>query len=815
MIGDKLGWIRNSLNRAGIYTEDLLQGGNPLGFFSVKNSSDVEIPSKFKHIDNKITQLTIKKNLMNYLSHDEELFCENIIKYKHGRTVRYKNTSEYLIVSNSSLLSPLLEYRGEFFSDTWPYTEFSHYLREEGAVDIIYRPNFNKIKNLLDKYIDILLGEYGLRNIFLVRSNPSLMYIKGKGIEEYDSDLLLSRLDFLNDVDNYFINRTECMVIDTFDLFLPNEDKGRVPFLNYPESAFNQLGFDIIDAIYDIESKKNTNGSVVYNSNFLKSQNDFNIFVDSLDRIAKSLSSEDDVRYVEQYSLGGVISLDFILYIYKFFKKTNDTVFTRRICSNLLRNKKCFALCKCIDRFNKNRKFLLNYPYFSGEVLDDWDSKGACLRISDCIALLIDINSEEPIKIEEFNFLHNVNDDEIIKSGYRCDILSAEALCQNIRFYVQRAKKGESRHPVFLTFENNLTFKQSLFVVDYRYLFSNEPFIIGSNVDLDSFCPRTNLEFLFDEKSKIVRFAKGFADQIQIYFFSKCVQGDGRVYYDDLNVRKVDAQHLGYELDKVLKENIEDRCFSNILSDLLLKSFEGKESSVADIFFESGVYNLFAISNQDYHYGNFKKCTRIFFEYKNDSEGGNLGVLANFSKNSLCYYACYFIAEQLLQYFDLSFGDLFSFVDFSDNLNLNISSDMNSYKSIGVHVRRGDYSEKVETDFEYYKNYISKIFDIEEYCNGRLYVFSDDIVWCKTHSDLLGLNNKKIKYVRYIGHNKGDESFRDMQLLMNCDVIISHTGGFSRVAYLMSDKCKIFITPRKWINSVHKKINKGNKYNIY
>ena len=78
MIGDKLGWIRNSLNRAGIYTEDLLQGGNPLGFFSVKNSSDVEIPSKFKHIDNKITQLTIKKNLMNYLSHDEELFCENI-----------------------------------------------------------------------------------------------------------------------------------------------------------------------------------------------------------------------------------------------------------------------------------------------------------------------------------------------------------------------------------------------------------------------------------------------------------------------------------------------------------------------------------------------------------------------------------------------------------------------------------------------------------------------------------------------------------------------------------------------------------------
>lgn len=66
IIGNYLDKIRYSLNRAGIYTEDILRGGNPMGFVSLAEEiRDISFPADIETVNDKITQLTIKKIWMH------------------------------------------------------------------------------------------------------------------------------------------------------------------------------------------------------------------------------------------------------------------------------------------------------------------------------------------------------------------------------------------------------------------------------------------------------------------------------------------------------------------------------------------------------------------------------------------------------------------------------------------------------------------------------------------------------------------------------------------------------------------------------
>ena len=111
ILGNDLNAIRHSLNRAGIYTEDIIRTGNPLGFVSLEEGKKgTTFPEYIEAVNNKVTQLTLKKNLDEYLSHDECKFKSNEIEIKIGKTVRFKNASSYVIICNSNLVNPLFLY---------------------------------------------------------------------------------------------------------------------------------------------------------------------------------------------------------------------------------------------------------------------------------------------------------------------------------------------------------------------------------------------------------------------------------------------------------------------------------------------------------------------------------------------------------------------------------------------------------------------------------------------------------------------------------------------------------------------------------
>ena len=170
--------------------------------------------------------------------------------------------------------------------------------------------------------------------------------------------------------------------------------------------------------------------------------------------------------------------------------------------------------------------------------------------------------------------------------------------------------------------------------------------------------------------------------------------------------------------------------------------------------------------------------------------------------------------ELLLLHYPINLNQLYQFPEFDDETNSRLQQEMNSYTAVGVHVRRGDYTQWGETDHKFYSEAIHKIIGTLEYHDAKFYVFSDNIPWCRAHAETLGLLQVDKDNLTFISHNKGENSFRDMQLLTLCKAIIGQQGGFARMAYVLSQKSEMFISPDKEANKLFRKIGRGNKYDI-
>ena len=133
----------------------------------------------------------------------------------------------------------------------------------------------------------------------------------------------------------------------------------------------------------------------------------------------------------------------------------------------------------------------------------------------------------------------------------------------------------------------------------------------------------------------------------------------------------------------------------------------------------------------------------------------------------------------------------------SDKNNIALMGDINSFNSVSIHIRRGDYEStywKTVLGFinyhNYYRNALAYINNKVE--NPHFFIFSDDIEWAKA--------NLKISNCTYIGHNKAEKSYIDMYLMSLCKHNIIANSTFSWwAAWLNKNINKIVIMPEKWI----------------
>lgn len=167
-------------------------------------------------------------------------------------------------------------------------------------------------------------------------------------------------------------------------------------------------------------------------------------------------------------------------------------------------------------------------------------------------------------------------------------------------------------------------------------------------------------------------------------------------------------------------------------------------------------------------------------------------------RNDDIFYDGYWQNEDYFKNIRKSILDAFCFPGIVDERNKILIEKLYGKNSVSCHVRRGDYLKHpmmcVCTP-EYYARAISKM---NQQVNPELYcVFSDDIEWCRENIGALckGMN------VIYVDWNKGQESFRDMQLMSLCKHNIIANSSFSWWgAWLNQNKDKVVMAPKDWMN---------------
>lgn len=165
-----------------------------------------------------------------------------------------------------------------------------------------------------------------------------------------------------------------------------------------------------------------------------------------------------------------------------------------------------------------------------------------------------------------------------------------------------------------------------------------------------------------------------------------------------------------------------------------------------------------------------------------------------------CYLYGYWQSEQYFKSVESVIRRDFDFREPLVGVNADLASEIQRFQSISLHVRRGDYISDTKTrsimdicSLDYYLGAIKHIADHVD--NPIFFIFSDDMAWVKEN---LMLNYDCI----YVSHNRGAESYRDMQLMSLCKHHIIANSSFSWWgAWLNPNSEKIVVAPKIWFRN--------------
>lgn len=151
---------------------------------------------------------------------------------------------------------------------------------------------------------------------------------------------------------------------------------------------------------------------------------------------------------------------------------------------------------------------------------------------------------------------------------------------------------------------------------------------------------------------------------------------------------------------------------------------------------------------------------------------------------------------------------LFAFpLESLDVVNEKLMATIKRTNSIAIHIRRGDYVNDTITQqyhgncsLEYYLKAISLLTAKEK--EFSLFFFSDDSEWVKEQF-------KDLPYSKqFIGHNAGENSWKDMLLMSCCKHNIIANSSFSWWAsWLNTNPDKTVIAPQKWFTKPENEMN--------
>ena len=377
---------------------------------------------------------------------------------------------------------------------------------------------------------------------------------------------------------------------------------------------------------------------------------------------------------------------------------------------------------------------------------------------------------------------------EIKNNNFYCSLGYIEQLCSNLKFYIDRAREGYGNQPLKVRFSGIKEFMTSLFFIDWKNILESEYFIFeidgidGIECNQQEYKARTDLSFLFKGEVRIFHIRAGLTDQMRYYLSSKIITENSRFfpYYDDIYITK-NKIFNGLELEKIIAENIQSRCFSSIFSPALIRNNFKGIASVNDLY-DAGFCEVISICQTMYEFSKIQKGTRmLLLEGSEDMLKNIYGRVQYFN-----YLGGFGKKEFNKKYL--------KFPDFDTPQNIDLARDMCENDAVVIHIRRGDFVRYgYEVDIKHYQEALEKLKTMSEYYLKKFYIFSDDILWCRKHIDEFGFSIFPDSEIIFVDHNKYEESYRDMQLMFLGKVIIGGRSGFVKIVAYSSERVEKFI----------------------
>lgn len=312
------------------------------------------------------------------------------------------------------------------------------------------------------------------------------------------------------------------------------------------------------------------------------------------------------------------------------------------------------------------------------------------------------------------------------------------------------------------------------------------------------------------------------------------------IIFDIKECNEVINQWNGYELDRIfninapnIKDLLTPQQWENMLADIRKTNFWNKEWNYP-IYFPQ-VFKKYGINVTDTHCDfekkkiitksspqpgtlrHFLKHSYVSAYWKHWTQQLRLQKLINkldYTKELFIESADDLFAGQKLFFKHRNSGieriekeirQSFTFPEITDPANSNIAATIRQCEAVAIHVRRGDMLNANLYCYRngYFKralNFIKKHVD-----QPHFFIFCDPDTtqWTQENAKQLGLNMQTDR-IHFVDWNKGDESYRDMQLMSMCKHAVITNSSFGWWgAWLIENPNKITCSPDYHINTTH------------
>ncbi len=272
----------------------------------------------------------------------------------------------------------------------------------------------------------------------------------------------------------------------------------------------------------------------------------------------------------------------------------------------------------------------------------------------------------------------------------------------------------------------------------------------------------------------------GLANQVFQYIFARyyALSHPGDKMYLDDTYFTLHTVHNGYELEKVfgLRPPMLSECFDEPVWNFILEERK-RGKSVPQILKDNQVEIQMITEMKQ-----FSEFNSFDGSVINIPNNGYYPEILEVAENT--YYHGYWINKNWFMRFQDVFLQEFQFPPITEERNLMYAQRIKSSHSVSVHVRRGDYvTLNWEIKPEFYRMGLSR-FAQGVLGKWHLFVFSDDINWCRENGEELGFGN--FPEVTHIEGNMEGKNYRDLQLMSMCEAMIVSNSAFSYLAALLN-----------------------------